>query len=468
MSQYDALVTQAANDLGVPVDFALAIHNRGEEYNPKNPKSPKGAYGPMQVMPGTFADMAAKLGIKDPDIKNDAHNIYAGVAYLGEQLKTFNNNPILAAAAYDSGPGRVQKAKGVPPIKETQDYVNRISDAITPSDPNAKFTSQPLIDLPSAKAGPFDPEPHPEVQHEVFLPWEKIQKSKDYQGLDYDRQMKIKQAWFSKFIAPNPQYQALKPDRQQVVFANFQMSPKKGIPSERQEALQAPPLILNPPELGAVALTGGYLGAARAAGGMFEDFLSGASKEIFPSIWKEAGKEAARWTVLSQASESGSEAGGQVGRAVGGDYGEFIGRALGGTIPIIGAAKMFSLFGQDPAKVKPEEAASEYQSQVDKLKKILSNPKEWITGPKGEAPAGKAAPRPEPTWDELLSKYRTKGMTEDQAAESFFKEQGGMAEAARKNGGVRDWLREQQVKAAAAEKARQEAQYGKPGGQGPQ
>jgi soluble lytic murein transglycosylase-like protein len=122
---YNDIIIRAAQDLGVPPDLALAISQKGEHYDPSNPESPKGAYGPMQVMPGTFSDMAGKLNIPDADLKNPVHNIYAGVAYLGEQLKKYEN-PVLAVAAYNSGPGAVDKYGGIPPYAETQKYVKNV------------------------------------------------------------------------------------------------------------------------------------------------------------------------------------------------------------------------------------------------------------------------------------------------------------------------------------------------------
>ncbi|WP_146207982.1 transglycosylase SLT domain-containing protein [Azospirillum sp. TSH64] len=89
--------------------------------------SSAGAIGPMQVMPGTFADMARRYGIKGGITDPDA-NIEAGVAYLSEQLKRFGNETT-AAAAYNAGPERVKDniADGRPLPSETKKYIASIA-----------------------------------------------------------------------------------------------------------------------------------------------------------------------------------------------------------------------------------------------------------------------------------------------------------------------------------------------------
>lgn len=82
--------------------------------------SKSGALGLMQLMPKT----AEGLGVKDA--MNPIENINGGVKHLKYLLKKYNGNVILALAAYNSGTGTVAKYNGVPPYKETQNYVRNI------------------------------------------------------------------------------------------------------------------------------------------------------------------------------------------------------------------------------------------------------------------------------------------------------------------------------------------------------
>ncbi|TAM62530.1 lytic transglycosylase domain-containing protein [bacterium] len=82
-----------------------------------------GAMGLMQLMPAT----AAGLGVSDP--YDPQQNVAGGVRYLRGLLDRFNGDVSLAVAAYNAGPGAVEKYGGVPPYKETQQYVAAVLDS---------------------------------------------------------------------------------------------------------------------------------------------------------------------------------------------------------------------------------------------------------------------------------------------------------------------------------------------------
>ena len=109
----------AAERYGISSALVDAIAWQESRYN-NNARSPVGAFGIMQLMPGT----ARGLGIVDPT--DLGQNIAGGAAYLRTQLDRFNNNVPLALAAYNAGPGAVQRYGGIPPYRETQNYVRRI------------------------------------------------------------------------------------------------------------------------------------------------------------------------------------------------------------------------------------------------------------------------------------------------------------------------------------------------------
>lgn len=106
-------------ELGVNPYLALAVAKQESGYNPRA-KSPVGAQGIFQLMPAT----ARGLGVKNAfDIDQ---NIDGGVRYLKQKLREFGGNIQLALASYNAGSGAVKKYKGIPPYKETQNYVKSI------------------------------------------------------------------------------------------------------------------------------------------------------------------------------------------------------------------------------------------------------------------------------------------------------------------------------------------------------
>jgi soluble lytic murein transglycosylase-like protein len=117
-------IQATAAQYGVNGDLVDAVAWQESRYNARA-KSSAGAMGVMQLMPGT----ARQLGVSDPHDANQ--NIAGGTAYLREQLVRFGNNVPLALAAYNAGPGAVIKYGGIPPYRETQNYVRQIMGRLT-------------------------------------------------------------------------------------------------------------------------------------------------------------------------------------------------------------------------------------------------------------------------------------------------------------------------------------------------
>lgn len=122
-SQYNDIIVAAAKKFDVDAALVSAVIKAESDYNPRV-VSHKGARGLMQLMPAT----AKRFGVTnsfDPE-----ENIHAGTRYLRWLLKTFDGNADLAVAAYNAGEGNVWKYDGVPPFRETVNYINRIAKHI--------------------------------------------------------------------------------------------------------------------------------------------------------------------------------------------------------------------------------------------------------------------------------------------------------------------------------------------------
>ena len=118
--KYDSTIRSVAKIYKLPHALLHAVITAESSYNP-NAISRAGAVGLMQLMPET----AKQYGVSNR--RDPKQSIYGGTRYLRYLLKLFNNDVILALAAYNAGEGAVKKfGNKIPPYKETRNYVNKV------------------------------------------------------------------------------------------------------------------------------------------------------------------------------------------------------------------------------------------------------------------------------------------------------------------------------------------------------
>lgn len=119
LEKYEATINKYAEQFGVKPELVKSIILAESAANPKAVSGAK-AKGLMQLMDSTARDM----GVRNPFNPNE--NIMGGTRYIGEMLQRYDGDLQLALAAYNAGPGNVDKHNGIPPFTETRQYVTRV------------------------------------------------------------------------------------------------------------------------------------------------------------------------------------------------------------------------------------------------------------------------------------------------------------------------------------------------------
>jgi soluble lytic murein transglycosylase len=116
---YGTIIDQASKRFGIEPSLIKAVIKAESDFDYKA-VSPKGAQGLMQLMPQTAEELEVK------DAFNPEENIFGGTRYLGLLLERFKKDKVMALAAYNAGPEKVEMYGGVPPFAETRSFIEKV------------------------------------------------------------------------------------------------------------------------------------------------------------------------------------------------------------------------------------------------------------------------------------------------------------------------------------------------------
>jgi soluble lytic murein transglycosylase-like protein len=157
---FEAVIREHAAAQQVSPDLVRAVIQIESGFNPRA-VSPKGAMGLMQLMPAT----ATEFGVIDPFEPRD--NIRAGVTYLRRLLDRYDENVELALAAYNAGPGAVDRyGQQIPPYRETRDYVRKVK-SVTPIQVGPRKVSYKIVEIIDGREVPRYSDTRPEGEYEI-------------------------------------------------------------------------------------------------------------------------------------------------------------------------------------------------------------------------------------------------------------------------------------------------------------
>jgi soluble lytic murein transglycosylase-like protein len=157
---YDEFILRHAATHGISPDLVRAVIQVESAFNPRA-VSPKGAMGLMQLMPAT----ATEFGVLNPF--DPAENVRGGVAYLRRLLDRYDHRVELALAAYNAGPGAVDRyGQTVPPYRETRDYVRKVA-SVTPIRVGPTRIIYKIVEIVDGREVPRYSDRRPDGHHEV-------------------------------------------------------------------------------------------------------------------------------------------------------------------------------------------------------------------------------------------------------------------------------------------------------------